>query len=149
MFPSVCLAWGSVVRLENPLPPAFQEKHAVTPKEKGTQTSLSSFCASPQTVSQSAPQETVWLLLLPLPAFLCFFSQLLQLLWLHLLIWSKIANAIPSCPTNYSSQCHIVLSVKYTLACLFSFNKTLWSRKHCQLRFCYFRIFALNCVAPA
>ena len=29
--------------LENLLPPAFQEKHAATPKEKETQTSLSFF----------------------------------------------------------------------------------------------------------
>lgn len=42
VFPSVCLAPGSVVNLENPLPPAFQGKHAATPKEKETPTSLSS-----------------------------------------------------------------------------------------------------------
>lgn len=59
---------------------------------------------------------------------------------------SLLMLSIPS-PLQIIQYSVTSLSIKCTFACLFSFNKTLWSRKHCQPRLHYFRIYSLNLVA--
>lgn len=99
------------------------------------------FCTSPQAGSQSGPQETAWLFLLLLPAFLCLFHNYYN--YCGYICSSGQRLLMLSLPAP-----QIIHYIECTLVSLLLFNKALWSCKHCQLRFCYFRIFSLNLVAP-